>query len=114
MYYYQPTIPTVFYSTLQLICFLEKAVLQYEFLGNEVMDLYHTEVPGSQRGKGMAGHLVKVHVYIEETLVFEFHVCFIHNLFREHYHNYGHVSYDHTVYIHHNTIIIILKISAFL
>ena len=39
----------------------EKAVLQYQFLGEkqEIMDVYHTGVPESQRGKGVAGQLVK-------------------------------------------------------
>ena len=42
--------------------FLEKAVLQYQLLGEKqgIMDLYHTGVPESQRGKGVAGQLVKV------------------------------------------------------
>ena len=42
--------------------FIEKAVLQYQLLDGEqnIMDFYHTGVPESQRGKGIAGQLVRV------------------------------------------------------
>ena len=38
----------------------EEAVLQYNMEGGEVMDMYHTEVPVSQRGKGVGGVLAQV------------------------------------------------------
>ncbi|XP_028412298.1 protein NATD1-like [Dendronephthya gigantea] len=39
----------------------EKAVLQYQLIHEEpkIIDMYHTGVPESQRGKGIAGNLVK-------------------------------------------------------
>ncbi|XP_022087064.1 protein NATD1-like isoform X2 [Acanthaster planci] len=38
----------------------EKAVLEYEVLGPDIVNLYHTGVPVSQRGKGIAKVLAKV------------------------------------------------------
>lgn len=38
----------------------EEAVLEYRMEGSEVVDMYHTEVPESQRGKGVGGKLAQV------------------------------------------------------
>ncbi|KAL1415683.1 hypothetical protein MTO96_029048 [Rhipicephalus appendiculatus] len=37
----------------------DKAVLQYEVIDPKTLDLVHTEVPESLRGKGIAKHLAK-------------------------------------------------------
>uniref|UniRef100_A0A023G6X3 Protein NATD1 n=1 Tax=Amblyomma triste TaxID=251400 RepID=A0A023G6X3_AMBTT len=37
----------------------DKAVLQYEVIDQKTLDLVHTEVPESLRGKGIAKHLAK-------------------------------------------------------
>ena len=52
---------TTFFSVVQLCVDYagEKAVLLYK-LQDEVMDMYHTEVPASQRGKGVGAILVQV------------------------------------------------------
>jgi len=39
----------------------ENAVIEYRWINNSVVDLYHTEVPPSHRGKGIAQLLAKVH-----------------------------------------------------
>ena len=38
----------------------EEAELLYTLLKGGVMDMYHTEVPASQRGKGVGGILAQV------------------------------------------------------
>lgn len=38
----------------------DKAVLLYEYIGKRVVDLQHTEVPDTYRGRGIAKHLAKV------------------------------------------------------
>ncbi|XP_026548328.1 protein NATD1, partial [Notechis scutatus] len=37
----------------------DKAVLLYEYVGKRVVDLQHTEVPDTYRGRGIAKHLAK-------------------------------------------------------
>jgi len=39
----------------------ENAVIEYRWINNSVVDLYHTEVPPLHRGKGIAQLLAKVH-----------------------------------------------------
>lgn len=34
--------------------------MEYELMKDGVLDLYHTEVPTSQRGKGVGGRLAEV------------------------------------------------------
>jgi len=38
----------------------ENAVIEYRWIEDSVVDLYHTEVPPSHRGKGLAQMLTKV------------------------------------------------------
>jgi len=38
----------------------ESAVIKYRWIGDSVVDLYHTEVPPSYRGKGLAQLLTRV------------------------------------------------------
>ena len=54
-------------DTKFFIHLLEKAILQYQYLENNVMDMYHTGVPPKQQGKGIAGCLVKVSILYSGT-----------------------------------------------
>ncbi|XP_051855589.1 protein NATD1 isoform X2 [Antechinus flavipes] len=38
----------------------DRAVLLYEYVGKRIVDLQHTEVPDSYRGRGIAKHLAKL------------------------------------------------------
>ena len=42
-----------------MLCSGEEAVLLYSIQGDTI-DMYHTEVPASQRGKGVGGTLAQV------------------------------------------------------
>lgn len=57
-----PAFDTVawFHWQLSVIIIGEEAVLEYNMEGESVMDMYHTEVPVSQRGKGVGGVLAQV------------------------------------------------------
>lgn len=46
---------------IKLMCFVDEAVLVYE-KKQDVIDLYHTEVPMGYTGRGIAGILAKVPV----------------------------------------------------
>lgn len=46
----------------------DKAVLQYDVIDPKTLDLVHTEVPASLRGKGIAKHLAKAALeYVART-----------------------------------------------
>ncbi|KAH6930774.1 hypothetical protein HPB50_018079 [Hyalomma asiaticum] len=45
----------------------DKAVLQYEVIDPKTLDLVHTEVPESLRGKGIAKHLAKADEWVVIT-----------------------------------------------
>jgi len=46
----------------------DSAVIEYRWIGDSVVDLYHTEVPPSYRGKGLAQLLTKVNYSAHFTL----------------------------------------------
>lgn len=45
---------------LRKLACAEKALLEYKFIGEKEVDFYHTEVPPSQQGKGIAAILAGV------------------------------------------------------